>query len=240
MEEPRPEKVAVVEEVRERLNGSDGAVVTEYRGMTVTEIQSLRQALKAQGSDYKVFKNTLVRRAVADTSNDVITDLLVGPTGIAFISGDVSAAAKTLRDFAKATPTFIIKGGVVDGSALSASDFAALAELPSREVLLSQIAGVIAAPMRQFAALLKAVPQNFAYGLSALLETKPAAPAASEPAAEAAEEPAAEAPSSEESPADDAPAEITAEAPEQEPVAEAVTEEAAAPEEPAADSSDTE
>ena len=224
MDNPRPEKVAVVAEVRERLEAADGAIVTEYRGMTVGQIQTLRKSMKAAGGDYKVFKNTLVRRAIADTENAGLADLLVGPTGIAFVQGDVSAAAKALRDFAKATPTLVLKGGVVDGSVLSAKDLTALADLPSREVLLSMFAGALAAPMRNLAGLMKAVPQSLAYGLAALRDSMPAA--ASVPAA-AEETPAAPA-------ADESEAAVTdvAEAPAEEPTADEPTEEAPAADEP--------
>ena len=224
MDNPRPEKVAVVAEVRERLEAADGAIVTEYRGMTVGQIQTLRKSMKAAGGDYKVFKNTLVRRAIADTENAGLADLLVGPTGIAFVQGDVSAAAKALRDFAKATPTLVLKGGVVDGSVLSAKDLTALADLPSREVLLSMFAGALAAPMRNLAGLMKAVPQSLAYGLAALRDSMPAA--ASAPAA-AEETPAAPA-------ADESEAAVTdvADAPAEEPTADEPTEEAPAADEP--------
>ena len=224
MDNPRPEKVAVVAEVRERLEAADGAIVTEYRGMTVGQIQTLRKSMKAAGGDYKVFKNTLVRRAIADTENAGLADLLVGPTGIAFVQGDVSAAAKALRDFAKATPTLVLKGGVVDGSVLSAKDLTALADLPSREVLLSMFAGALAAPMRNLAGLMKAVPQSLAYGLAALRDSMPAA--ASVPAA-AEETPAAPA-------ADESEAAVTdvADAPAEEPTADEPTEEAPAADEP--------
>jgi large subunit ribosomal protein L10 len=225
MDNPRPEKVAVVAEVRERLEAADGAIVTEYRGMTVGQIQTLRKSMKAAGGDYKVFKNTLVRRAIADTENAGLADLLVGPTGIAFVQGDVSAAAKALRDFAKATPTLVLKGGVVDGSVLSAKDLTALADLPSREVLLSMLAGALAAPMRNLAGLMKAVPQSLAYGLAALRDSMPAA--ASAPAA--AEEEAPAAPAADES---EVAATDVAEAPAEEPTADEPTEEAPAADEP--------
>jgi hypothetical protein len=101
----------------------------------------------------------------------------VGPTAIAFVNGDVSAVAKALRDFAKATPTLVVKGGVLDGKALSLKDLTALADLPSRDVLLARFAGLLASPMTTMAGLLKAIPQNFAYGLSALIDSKGGAPA---------------------------------------------------------------
>ena len=220
MENPRPDKVEVVDEVRERLEGSAASVVTEYRGLTVAAMAELRRTLRAAGGDYKVFKNTLVKLAIEGGDHAALADLLQGPTAIAFVEGDVSAVAKVLRDFAKANPELVIKGGVLDGSALTAKDLAALADLPSREVLLARLAGLIASPMQSMAGLFKAVPQSFAYGLKALIESKPAeeaapaaadeAPAADEPSAEAV----AEAPSEDEAPTSEvAEAEAEAEAP---------------------------
>ena len=198
MDNPRPEKVGVIDEVRERAEAASASVVAEYRGLTEAEMAELRRSLRAAGGDFKVFKNTLVKRAVAGTAHEPIGDFLVGPTGIAFIQGDVSAVAKALKEFAAANPALIIKGGVLDGAALDASALKALADLPSREVLLAKLAGLIASPMTSLAGLMKAVPQSFAYGLKALIESMPAeaAPVAEAPAAEEApaEEPAAEAP----------------------------------------------
>jgi len=233
MEEPRPDKVAVIDEVRERLEGSTAAVVTEYRGLTVAEMADLRRILRAAGGDFKVFKNTLVRRALAGTSSESLDEFLVGPTALAFVQGgDVSAVAKALKDFADANPALVIKGGVFEGSALSADSLKKLANLPSRDVLLSQLAGLIASPMQNLAGLFKAVPQSLAYGLKALIESKPAeagSPAAVEEAP--AEAPVAEAPVAEA----DVPAEAgeeAAAAPEEAPVAEAeVPAEPSAPEE---------
>src|SRR5665213_2895952 len=134
-------------------------------GVTMNKLRTL-------DADYKVFKNTLVRRAIGGTSVASLDEFLVGPTAIAFVNGDISAVAKALRDFAKATPTLIVKGGVLDGKALTLKDITALADLPSRDVLLSRFAGLLASPLATMAALLKAIPQNFAYGLSALIDAK--------------------------------------------------------------------
>ena len=172
MDNPRAEKVAVVDEVRERLAASDGAVLTEYRGLTVAELAELRRELTAAGGDYKIYKNTLVRLAVADGPQAPITDLLTGPTAIAFVQGDVSAVAKALRDFAKANPNLIVKGGIVGTGVLSASDMGILADLPSRDTLLAQFAGALSAPMQQLAGLVQALPRNLAYGLSALIDQR--------------------------------------------------------------------
>jgi large subunit ribosomal protein L10 len=201
MDNPRAEKVAVVDEVRERLAGSDASVITEYRGLSVADLAQLRASLAAVGGDYKIFKNTLVRLAVAPGDHGVLEPLLTGPTAIAFVHGDVSAVAKALRDFSRTNPHLVIKGGLLEGQLLSASDLSALAELPSRDVLLAQLAGAIAAPLRQLAGLLKALPQNLAYGLSALVEQRgglpeaaPAVPATGEADAAAPAPPPAEDP----------------------------------------------
>jgi large subunit ribosomal protein L10 len=185
-------KVATIDEVKSKIESTTTAVVTEYRGLTVAEISGIRRQLRTLGADYKVLKNTLVRRAIAGTDAEPMTVFLEGPTAIAFVEGDVSAVAKALRDLAKASPKLIVKGGVMDGKALSNKDIIALADLPSRDVLLAQFAGALASPMRTMASLLKAVPQNFAYGLSALLDTKggPVASAASEETESVAETPA--------------------------------------------------
>jgi large subunit ribosomal protein L10 len=190
MNKVRTAKVATVDEVKAKVDATSTAVVTEYRGMTVAQIQTLRRQLRALDADYKVFKNTLVRRAIAGTSSEPLDAFLEGPTAIAFVNGDVSAVAKALRDFAKATPTLIVKGGVLDGKALSVSDLTALADLPSRDVLLARLAGLIASPLSTMAGLLKAVPQNFAYGLAALIDAKGGAPAPAAQVDEVAETPA--------------------------------------------------
>jgi large subunit ribosomal protein L10 len=179
--EPRPEKVAVVEEVRARFAGSSAAILTEYRGLKVQEMATLRRALTAAGGEYKVYKNTLVRRAAHESGLTVLEPLLEGPTAIAFVTDDVSAVAKVLRDFARTSPSLIVKGGLVGASFFDAKSAAALADLPSRQTLLAQLAGAIAAPMQKMASLMKAVPQSFAYGLSALIEQRRAAEPAPSP-----------------------------------------------------------
>lgn len=223
MDNPRPEKVAVVDEVRERMDASDGALLTEYRGLTVAELAELRRELVAAGGDYKVYKNTLVRLAVADTPRAGMSDLLTGPTAIAFVQGDVSAVAKALRDFARANPNLIVKGGVVGTTLMSAADIDVLAELPSRETLLAQFAGALSAPLQQLAGLVQALPRNLAYGLSALVAQRQgeapdevAAPveeavaeAATEEAPAAATEATDEAPAAEAEAAPEAEAEAT-------------------------------
>jgi large subunit ribosomal protein L10 len=189
MENPRPAKVAVVDEVRQRLDGADAAVLTEYRGLRVSELAALRRALKPVGGDYKVYKNTLVRLAVTGGRHDALAPLLEGPTAIAFVSGEVSAVAKALRDYARTNPNLVVKGGLYAEGFLSSQDLTRLADLPSREVLLAQLAGAIAAPLRQFAGLVQALPRNLAYGLAALVEqrggARPAPPDEAPPGAAA-------------------------------------------------------
>jgi large subunit ribosomal protein L10 len=193
MENPRPEKVAVVDEVRERFDESTAALLTEYRGLDVSALGVLRRALRDAGGEYKVYKNTLVRFAAQQAGLD-IEDLLTGPTAIAFVGerpdgspGDAVLVAKALRDFARTNPALVVKGGVMDAKTLTADDAKALADVEPREVLLARMAGAFAAPMQQFAGLLQALPRNFAYGLQALIDATSAGeqPASGAPAAPA-------------------------------------------------------
>src|SRR5918997_1146523 len=202
MENPRPEKVAVVDEVRERFNTASAALLTEYRGLDVSALGELRRALRDAGGEYKVYKNTLVRFAAREAGLE-IDELLTGPTAIAFVgerpdgeAGDAVMVAKALRDFARTYPALVVKGGVMDSATLSADDARALADVEPREVLLAKIAGAFAAPMQQFAGLLEALPRNFAYGLSALTERGGAGDAP-------ADAPVADAPVADAPPADD-------------------------------------
>jgi large subunit ribosomal protein L10 len=172
---PRPEKVAVVEEVAAKFAAADAAFITEYRGMTVSQIATLRRSLRDAGGEYKVYKNTLARFGAEQAGIDGLSDLLVGPSAIAFVSGDTAAVAKALREASKANPLLIIKGGTMDGRVLSAKDIEALAELPSRDVLLSMLAGGLQAPLVKTAGLLQALPRNVAYGLKALIDQQEAA-----------------------------------------------------------------
>lgn len=174
MENPRPDKVATVGEIAEKMSGVEVVFVTEYRGLTVGALASLRGALRTVGGEHKVYKNTLARRAAVDTGNSVLVDLLVGPSALTFVTGDAAATAKALKEFSKANPLLVIKGGVLAGKLLTAKDVEALADLPSREVLLAQLAGAIQAPLVKTAGLLQALPRNMAYGLKALLDQKAA------------------------------------------------------------------
>ena len=226
MENPRPEKVAVVEEVKSRLGDADAAVLTDYRGIDVPGMATLRTALREAGAEYAIYKNTLVRFAARDLGLE-IEEMLVGPTAIAFIrrdsDGDPVLMAKALRDFAKTNPNLEVKGGLLGDRPLTAADVDQLAQVAPREELLARLAGGIAAPMVQFAGLLQALPRNFAYGLKALIDEQGGVPAAAEP------EPEPEVAPEPEAATDEAPAE-----------AEAVTETEEAPaEEAAATEADT-
>lgn len=170
----RAHKVEVVDEVKTRMRAATASIVSEYRGLTVAELAELRGALEAAGGDYKIFKNTLVRLAIDGGEYQPLSEYLSGPSALTFVQGDISAVAKALRDFSRNNPLLVIKGGLADGSLLSPSDLAALADLPPREVLLARLAGALAAPMQQLAGLLQAMPRNLAYGISALVEQRQA------------------------------------------------------------------
>jgi len=186
MDNPRPAKVAVVNEVRERLSSADAAILTEYRGLNVAEMARLRRSLREAGGQYKIYKNSLVRFAVRELGLEELEQMLLGPTAIAFVDGDAAAVAKSLRDFSRTNPALVIKGGVLGTTVLSAADAGALAELPTRDQLLAQLAGAMAAPLQQLAGLMAAIPRNFAYGIRALADQQGglvdvAAPAEPEP-----------------------------------------------------------
>lgn len=209
------EKVTAVAEITEHFSKSSAAVITEYRGLTVKQISELRRALGRQ-TTYAVVKNTLTKRAAADAGISIDESLLAGPTAIAFVEGDPVDAAKGLRDFARANPLLIIKGGVLDGQSVSAAEVSRIADLESREVLLAKLAGALKALPTQAAGLFQA-PLSQVARLAKALEEKVAAGApasAAEPAAEAPASAAAEAEASTDSAADaEAPAEAAAEAP---------------------------
>jgi large subunit ribosomal protein L10 len=206
MENPRPEKVAVVTEVRERLSSANAALLTEYRGLNVGEIARLRRSLREAGGDYKIYKNTLVRFAVRELGLDELESMLLGPTAIAFVDTDAASVAKALRDFARSNPNLVVKGGVLGTKVLTAEDAGALADLPSRDQLLAQLAGAMASPMQTLAGLLQALPRNFAYGVRALIDQQGGIPEpeAAAPEAEAAETAAPEAAAPEAEPAPEA------------------------------------
>ena len=250
----RPEKVATVEEIKEKLEGARAAVLTEYRGLKVRELADLRASLRAAEAEYKVYKNTLARRAAEEAGFGDLVSLLQGPTAITFVKGDAVAVAKALRDYSKTNANLVVKGGILGTRVIQPSDVIALADIEPREVLLAKIAGGFQAPLVKAAGLFQAFTRNMAYGLKALIDQRVAggealpadeADAASAdaeaPAAEAeaptaeAEAPAAEA----EAPAVEAEAPAAeAEAPTAEAEAPAAEAEAPAPEAPAAEAAE--
>ncbi len=223
----RADKQAAVADITESFGDAAGAVLTEYRGLTVKQLQDLRRSL-GENANYAVVKNTLAKIAAKDAGIEGFDDLLTGPTAIAFITGDVVEAAKGLRDFAKANPALVIKGGVLDGKALEPAEIAKLADLESREVLLGKLAGAMLASLSQAVYLLNAPlaqAARLAGALQAKAEEDPSILAGGAGTPVAAEEaPADEAPVAEtaEAPADEAPAEEAAPV---EPAAEAASDE---------------
>ncbi len=156
----RPDKAAAVAALSEEFRESSGAVLTEYRGLTVAQLTELRRSL-GQNARFSIVKNTLTKLALKEAGVDVqIDDLLVGPSAVAFVHGDVVEAAKGLRDFAKANSPLVIKGGVIDGKSMTAEDVTKLADLESREVLLSKLAGALKAKQGQAAAVFQALPSK--------------------------------------------------------------------------------
>ena len=226
-------KTAVIDDIKARLDSSDAAVLTEYRGLTVSDIAELRAALRPAATDYKVYKNTLARRAAADAGFTEMADLLEGPVAIAFVraDGDAVTAAKALRDFAKTNPNLVLKGGILGQRLMTSGDIESLADVPPRDVLLARLAGGFQAPMVKAAGLFQAFTRNMAYGVKALIDqrvaggevlvTEPEAQPEVEPEAPA---PAAAAETETENEAPAAEAAEPTEAPEA-PAAEAVEEE---------------
>lgn len=175
MANPSAQKIAVVAEVREKLSASDAAIITEYRGLTVGSLAKLRRALRPLGGEYKVYKNTLARFAAREAGISELEPFLKGPAAITFVKGDASAVAKVLRDHAKLNPSLVLMGGIVSGKSVNAIELKALADLPPREVMLAQFAGLLQAPLAKTANLFAALPRKVAYGLKALIEQREAA-----------------------------------------------------------------
>src|SRR5262252_5739926 len=168
----RAEKEAAVAELTERFQASSGAVLTEYRGLTVAQLGELRQSL-GENATFTVVKNTLTKIAATEAGVGAeLEQLLSGPSAIAFVQGDVVEAAKGLRDFAKANPLLVIKGGVLDGKGLTPAEITKLADLEPREVLLAKLAGAMKASMSGAAATFNALPAQTARLLAALEEKK--------------------------------------------------------------------
>jgi len=176
MENPRPDKVAVVDEVRGKLEGADAVLLTEYRGLTVTELGALRSAMRSAGGEYKVYKNTLVRLAANQMGID-IDDVLVGPTALAFVSakadgspGDIASVAKAVQDFAKTQPLLVLKGGLLGDQILDAGGAKALASLPTASEVYARLAGAVNGNARGLAGAISGVGRNIAYVLQAAID----------------------------------------------------------------------
>ncbi|GGW91230.1 50S ribosomal protein L10 [Streptomyces lomondensis] len=163
----RPDKVDAVEEMRDKFRNSNGAVITAYTGLTVAQLQQLRRSL-GENAQYRVAKNTLTKIAANEAGITTIDDLFTGSSAVAFVTGDPVEAAKGLRDFAKDNPNLVIKGGVLDGKALSADEFKKLADLESREVLLSKLAGAMKGKQSQAASVFQALPSKLVRTVDAL------------------------------------------------------------------------
>jgi len=209
------EKVAAVAELTERFQTSNGAVLANYRGLTVAQLADLRRALNGH-ANFAVVKNTLTKIAATEAGvADQIGDLLSGPSAIAFVKGDVVEAAKGLRDFAKANPALEIKGGIIDGKTMTPAEIDRLADLEPRDVLLAMLAGAMKASMARAAATFAALPTQMAR-LAAALEAKRAEDAPADAAAPAEAAPASEAAPATETddanPNEDAAADVAAQA----------------------------
>lgn len=214
----RPDKAAAVAELAQEFRASDGAVLTDYRGLTVKQLQELRRIL-ADNASYAVVKNTLTKIAAEEAGVDGFAKLLVGPTAIAFIKGDAVEVAKGLRDFARTNPPLIIKGGMLDGKTLSVDEIARIADLESREVLLAKLAGAMMASLQNAVFLFNA-PLAQVARLAGALQAKaeedpsvlgggtgqPAAADAPAPAAPPADDGSADSTSEEVAASDDVPA----------------------------------
>jgi large subunit ribosomal protein L10 len=170
---PKTEKIERVAELKAGIDGSDALLLTEYRGLTVSDITELRRSLAEGGTRFAVVKNTLMQRAAADASIDDLEPMLEGPTAVAFIAGDPVAAAKKVVEAAKKFPTLILKGGYMDGKVLSADEAKGLADLEPREVMLSKIAGLLKGEMSRAAAMFVSAQSKFLSLLEAYKEKVP-------------------------------------------------------------------
>ena len=170
---PKAEKIDRVAELKAGIEGSDALLLTEYRGLTVSDITELRRSLAEGGTRFAVVKNTLMQRAAADASIEDLESLLEGPTAVAFVAGDPVAAAKKVVDAAKKFPALILKGGYMEGKVLSADEAKGLADLDSKEVMLSKIAGLLKGEMSRAASMLVSAQSKFLSLLEAYKEKVP-------------------------------------------------------------------
>ncbi len=183
----RPDKVTAVAEIAEKFRGASASVVTEYRGLTMSQLTTLRRSL-GEGTTYRIAKNTLVQRAAADAGVEGLEQMLVGPTAIAFIIGEPVDAAKAIRDFARTNQGLVIKGGYMDGRALTVTEVNQLADLESREVLLAKLAGAMKANLAKAASLFAAPASQVARLAQALADKRAEEEGGAAPSEEAAAE----------------------------------------------------
>jgi large subunit ribosomal protein L10 len=200
----RADKATAVADIAEQFRDSTATVITEYRGLSVANLAELRRSL-APSATYSVAKNTLIRRAASEAGIEGLDELFVGPTAIAFVSGEAVDAAKAIKTFAKEHKALVIKGGYMDGRALTVAEVERIADLESREVLLAKLAGAMKANLSKAAGLFNAPASQIARLAAALQEKRAAEEPAAPAEAPAAEAPAAEAPAAE-APAAEAPA----------------------------------
>lgn len=227
---PRPEKVQAVAEIKERVQNAQAVFLAEYAGLSVAQQQTLRRELKANGAEFKVVKMSLARLATAALEIDTLDEHLLGPTGMAIADGDAVAAAKVLKDFARANDVFTVKGGLLGLEYLSPERISELADIEPREVLLAKMAGVFAAPMGNIAGLIAALQRDVVGLVSALVgkreEDGEVAPAAE--AADSGDEAEAAADAEEAAPAEEPEAQVEEASTEEEaPAEEAATDDAA-------------
>ncbi len=163
----REDKAVIIEDLRERLRATDLVIITDFRGLTVGQMQTLRRELRAAGGQFKVAKNTLLRLAAEREDQADLATLLDGPSGIAFAEGDMVAVAKAVTDFAKRADALEVRGGLMNGQAIGADRVAALASLPSREELLAKMLGSMQAPATNLVSVLNGVARSLAYVLQA-------------------------------------------------------------------------
>ncbi len=168
----KADKKAVIKEVEKKLQDAQSVVLADYRGLTVQQITDLRRELRSQSVDFKVYKNTLIKRAIKNKNIDGLNEYLAGPTAVAFGYDDPVAPAKVLSDFAKKYKTLSVKGGLLEGGVVDASVIKALAALPSREVLLAKLAGALQAPVSGLANVLNGPMRGLAAALNQVAEQK--------------------------------------------------------------------
>jgi large subunit ribosomal protein L10 len=170
---PNTQKLERVAELKERIEGADALLLTEYRGLTVSEITELRRSLREGGASFAVVKNTLMQRAATEAGIDELVELLSGPSAVTFVSGDPVAAAKSIKAAAKQYPSLVLKGGYLDGQVLDATQATGLADLESREEMLSKIAGLMKSEMSKAARLFVSAQSQFMSLLEAYKEKVP-------------------------------------------------------------------